>query len=273
MTTPNMSFDGEAIAKGYDDYLVPVMFDPWAERLIERVPPHAGATVLDLATGTGIVAKKLAERLGVDGKIYGVDLNTAMMRLAKERCADISCAIEFVESSAEAIDLPDASVDYVYCQQGFQFFPDKQAAAREIYRLLRPGGRAILTTWLPLSECPFFGAICTALNECDEPDIAAIMARPFDHMPADELRQPFDAQPFAKVQLEQDVREMCITGGIERAYQTVFGTPIAPLLEALPNVKQEAFRNAMLGQLEKLRGEDGITYGHLVTHVLIAEKG
>ena len=99
----------------------------------------------------------MAERLGVEGKIFGVDLNAAMIRLAKERCDDASCAIEFMEGTAEAIELPDASVDNVYCQQGFQFFPDKKAAAQEIYRVLRPGGRAILTTWCRSRRAPFLG--------------------------------------------------------------------------------------------------------------------
>ena len=99
------------------------------------------------------------------------------------------------------------------------------------------------------------------------------MARPFDHMSADELRQSFVDQPFAQVLLEQDEREMRIEGGLERAYQTVFGTPIAPQLKTLSAAKQEAFRKAMLRQLETLRNGGGDIYGSMVTHMLIAKKG
>jgi SAM-dependent methyltransferase len=178
---PKLEFGGGSIAVDYDDVLVPLMFDPWAELLIDAMPPESSWDVLDLATGTGIVASKIAPRLGVAGSLTAADVSTDMLAVARARLEAIESAarIEILETPAHPLEHPDASVDAIYCQQGFQFFPDRGAAAIEMHRVSKPGGRLAVSTWCPLSECDFFGMIAECLRRIGEAEAAAMMATPF----------------------------------------------------------------------------------------------
>ena len=179
MTNPGaFDFGAGSVADAYDDVLVPFMFEPWAHSLIEEHANWEGQSVLDLATGTGVVARLVAERVGPEGQVTGTDLNGEMLARARQQCAKTVPAIEFVESPAHPLELPDNSVDVVVCQQGFQFFPDRAAAAGEVFRVLRPGGRALVSTWCPVDQCVFWGWICESLAEISEPEIEAMMRMP-----------------------------------------------------------------------------------------------
>jgi len=265
------NFDSSAIATTYDDVLVPVLFEPWAIRLLEEHPDWEGRCVLDLATGTGIVAQRLAERVGSRGKVIGTDINREMLSLAKKRCAGVIPAMDFIESPAHPLELGVNAVDAIVCQQGFQFFPDRRAAATEMYRVLRKGGRVIASTWRPVAECEFFGAICAALMTIEESEIADMMRVPFDFMPASELASHFASVGFVNVEVNQREQELVFAGGPKHAIDAAYATPIAPKLRALPDAKQVAFENAMSEHLDRL-SDDGATMGRMVSNLLSAEK-
>jgi ubiquinone/menaquinone biosynthesis C-methylase UbiE len=149
------SFGNDSVAESYNNYLVPVLFESWADKLIEDYQPWSGKHVLDLASGTGVVAKKLAQQVGADGKIIAVDINGNMLALARNKCAQWLDYMEFIVGSANALDIADSTMDVVICQQGFQFFPDKKDACNEIYRVLKKDGKAVFSTWCPVAECGF----------------------------------------------------------------------------------------------------------------------
>ena len=142
----------------------------------------------------------------------GVDLNRQMLALAKKRCSGWK-QVQFVESSVCPLDISSSSIDTVVCQQGFQFFENKEKAAREIYRVLRGGGKIIATTWRPVAECQFFGVICEALNEIGEPEISDIMRVPFDFLTESELAEPFALAGFDNVRLEKQQLDLVLEGG------------------------------------------------------------
>ena len=265
------SFGDNSVASAYDNVLVRYLFKPWAVRLIEENQPWSGRSVLDLATGTGIIAQQLAEQVGPGGNVIGTDINAEMLALAKRRCADSTPAVRFIECPAHPLDIPDNSTDFVVCQQGFQFFPDKLAAAHEIYRVLRDGGKVIATTWLPVSECEYFGAICDALNSIGEPELADMMRVPFDYMPESELTAAFEEAGFESVMLKQQEQNLVIDGGITDAVQVAYATPIGPKLSALPDERQDQFRKAFNELLNVLcNGRN--TMGRMVSNVLSADK-
>ncbi len=150
---PRFGFNDKGVPAAYDNVLVPLMFEPWAEALLEHVAPPEGSSVVDVATGTGIVAQKLAERVAPGGSVTAIDISAEMLSLARKRCSDHSSVVRFVESPAAPLQLESDVADVVYCQQGFQFFPDKRAAAAEMYRVIRPGGTVAVTTWCPVNQC------------------------------------------------------------------------------------------------------------------------
>lgn len=265
------SFGDDSVATAYDNVLVPILFEPWAVRLVEEYRPWKGQRVLDLATGTGIVAQRLAEQVGPGGYVLGTDMNGEMLAVARKRCANLSAAVEFIESPAHPLEISSDSFDVVVCQQGFQFFPDRRAAAQEIHRILRFGGKLIATTWRPVAECEFFGAICDTLETMGEPEISDLMRVPFDIMPESELKSHFESAGFRNVRLTQQEQDLVIEEGISYAVEVAYSTPIGPKLRTLSDERQAQFRNTLTDHLQRL-SDDGITMGRMVTNVLSAEK-
>jgi ubiquinone/menaquinone biosynthesis C-methylase UbiE len=265
------SFGNDSVANAYDTLLVPVLFEPWAKRLVGEHQPWAGRRVLDLATGTGIIAQCLAEQIGPHGKVVATDINGEMLVLAEKRCAGLKPTVEFVECPAHPLDIAANSMDFVVCQQGLQFFPDKRAAVQEIYRVLCDGGQVVATTWCPVIECQFFGTICKALNGIGESEIADMMRIPFDFMPASELSGHFETAGFVNVQNRRQEQALVMAGGIPLAIEVVYATPIGPKLQGLQPDQQIRFRELFAKLLDEL-SVDGVTMGNMVTNVLSAEK-
>ncbi len=136
----------------FENVLVPMIFRPWAEDLLDRVPLSGNDRVLDVGCGTGVVARLARERIGPKADIQGVDLSALMIGKARSIAPDIA----WHEAGAEKMPLPDGAFDVIVCQQAFQFFPDREAASREMRRVLDKGGRIAVSTWRPIEECPLF---------------------------------------------------------------------------------------------------------------------
>ena len=177
MPASNTAFVG-SIPENYDRYLGPVLFDPYAADLVARLEVPENASVLELACGTGIVTLRLRDRLGSRAKLVATDLNEAMMGYASGKFG-AEAAVEWKQ--VDAIDLPfdDQSFDAVVCQFGLMFFPDKERALRETYRVLRPGGVFLFSVWDKI-ETNYL------------PQIAhTIIAKFFDDSPPDFYEVPF----------------------------------------------------------------------------------
>jgi ubiquinone/menaquinone biosynthesis C-methylase UbiE len=144
-----------SFAEMYERMLVGPLFTPWARLLIERAGVEPDQRVLDVACGTGIVARLVKERLGAGGRVVGVDLSPVMLAVART----VAPELEWHEGNAAALPFGDGEFDVVFCQQGLQFMPDKEAAVREMRRVLAPGGKLGLATWRSLDETPFFAAL------------------------------------------------------------------------------------------------------------------
>jgi ubiquinone/menaquinone biosynthesis C-methylase UbiE len=166
--TESMNADGQWQLAGnaaelYEDILVPTVFRPWATDLLELADLRHGERVLDVACGTGIVARLAAGQVGTAGEVTGLDLNAGMLRVARSLPAPPGAPMTWVEGSALAMPLPDASFDVVLCQQGFQFFPDQAAGLQELKRVLVPGGRVLLSIWE--GETPYSSAMAAAVEK------------------------------------------------------------------------------------------------------------
>lgn len=149
-------------AELYERYAVRYFIGPWAPGLVEMAALQPGERVLDLACGTGVVARLAASRVGPTGRITGLDLNAGMLAVARSRPLPSGGSINWVQGSAMATGLPTASFDVVLCQQGIQFFPDRMAVLSEVHRVLVPGGRVLLSVWK--SAGPYNAAVGDALE-------------------------------------------------------------------------------------------------------------
>lgn len=151
-------------AASYEAFQVRYLFGPWSLDLIERVRPQPGERVLDLACGTGAVAREVLKSISPGGTLVGVDINPDMLRVASEVIDAREPLVRWQQASAESLPLPDASFDIALCQQGLQFFPDKQGALRELRRVLAPGGRIALSVWRALEHNPVQHALSKAAD-------------------------------------------------------------------------------------------------------------
>lgn len=122
-----------------------------------------GEAVLDMACGTGVLSLAAAHAVGPAGRVLGIDLADAMVQAAQQRARDLGLAqICFVRMDAESLALPDAGFDLALCSLGLMYLPDPGAALRELRRVLRPGGRAVLAVWGARARCgwaPLFGIV------------------------------------------------------------------------------------------------------------------
>src|SRR5215470_11339677 len=133
----------------YERVLVGPLFRPFVEQLIARVNLVRGDSVLDVACGTGIVARVARERLGPDARIVGVDLAPAMLAVARA----VDQTIDWRQGDATSLAVGAGELfSVVTCHQGLQFMPDKPAAIREMRRVLAPRGRVAIATWSALED-------------------------------------------------------------------------------------------------------------------------
>lgn len=166
----------------YERVLVGPLFRPFAEQLLARIGVAPGDSVLDVASGTGIVARLARERLGPDARIVGVDVAPAMLAVARA----VDRTIDWRQGNAAALPI-DATERFtvVTCHQGLQFMPDKLAAVREMRRVLAPGGRVALATWKALEDLPEM----VALNAVAERHVGPVVDSRHSFGDASALRQ------------------------------------------------------------------------------------
>lgn len=160
-----------AVPRVYQEYLVPGMFEALTTRVVSRLEISPGTRVLDVACGTGVLSRALA-RAGAE--VTGLDLTAPMLAIARE----YSPEIEFVEASADAIPFGDDSFDAATCQQGLQFFPNRQLALTQIRRVVKPGGTVVIACWCDPHQGGI-GAVARALTKHAGEDVGAMMMAPF----------------------------------------------------------------------------------------------
>lgn len=153
MNLPSYAMDQVTFPQMYERWLVGPLFRPWAEVTLDEVRLSEGDSVLDIACGTGILARVARERLGRIGHVVGVDISSEMLAIAQA----VTRAVDWREGNAGALPLREGEqFDIVACQQGLQFFPDKPTAVAQMRRALAPGGRLAVATWRSDDEMPFF---------------------------------------------------------------------------------------------------------------------
>lgn len=142
MTEKNMQIQVDA-AKAYEELMVASLFGEWAVRVADGAGIQLGDCVLDVACGTGVLAREVASRVGAGGSVVGLDPAPGMLEVARR----LEPGVEWREGVAEALPFDNSSFDVVVSQFGFMFFRDREKAVQEILRVLIPGGRFAVAVW------------------------------------------------------------------------------------------------------------------------------
>ena len=245
-----LGFGPVSVAEAYEAYLVPQLFEPWAADLVARAGLFPGAVVLDVATGTGVVARQAAAAVGPLGKVFACDLSAGMLAFAASKPSlPGSAPIEYLECSATALAASEASFDAVLCQQGLQFFSNREAALREMHRVARQGGRVIVSTWAAERPLGLFGPMVDAMVDSgmDEPFPRAFDSSSYG-LGARRLEELFLKAGFAGVSVETAQMD-ALWETTEDAVETLNGTPFAPLVAALDEQWRQRLRTLYLERL------------------------
>jgi ubiquinone/menaquinone biosynthesis C-methylase UbiE len=255
-------------AELYERYLARYILGPWTPLLVDAARLAAGERVLDVACGTGIVARIAAKRVGPGGRVVGVDLNPGMIAVAGSLPAPAGAPIEWLERSAVDLLLPDASFDVVLCQQGLQFFPDKLVALREMRRVLVPGGRLALSVWNST------GLYNSAVGEALARFVGHAAATKFcvsRQVPGkDELQCLTTEAGFSDVEVRVSRLDIHLPRLDSFILDHLAGTPVAPFIAAAAPEARKQIGARVMTQLQRYADGDGVTYPE-ETHVLTAQ--
>jgi len=167
-------FDG-SIPELYERYMVPLMFEAYAQDLVARVALHRPASVLEIACGTGALTRELARRLPAGTSIVATDLNAPM--LAHARRIGTARPVTWQQADAMRLPFPDESFDAVACQFGVMFLPDRSLGYAEMRRVLRPGGHLAFNVWGCIEANEFAHAVSVALRKVFPDDPPLFMER------------------------------------------------------------------------------------------------
>ena len=186
-------------AESYENYMVPGLFAPWSSHLIQIANPQPGEHVLDVACGTGIVARQIAPRVGPQGIIIGLDLDPDKINVARAMAKREGLTIEWKTGPAEQLPFSDGSFDLIICQFGLMFFSDRHAALMEMYRVLRTDGRVVLSVWQGLDRHPFYQTLDDVSRQrLGKSSVGAV----FSLGDADELHKLLTNAGFQDIEIE-----------------------------------------------------------------------
>ncbi|WP_416886642.1 class I SAM-dependent methyltransferase [Marinospirillum sp.] len=253
--------------EAYEAYLVPPMFAPWAERLLDRATAREGERVLDVACGTGIVARRAAPRVGAEGTVVGLDVNEGMLAEAKANAPAGEPGIEWRQGDAANLPFDDGNFDVVCCQQALQFFDDPAAALGEIHRVLAPGGRAALSVWRPLEYNPGYVVLADALERHVSDEAAAMMRSPFPAWELDDLREIADETAFDEPTVSIEVGSVRYPSVEEFVRREAASSPLSASLAGVEPAVREALVEEVRSGLRDRIDDEGIVHP-METYVL-----
>lgn len=182
----------------YEALFVPALFGQWAARVSQAAGIRPGQRVLDVACGTGILAREIASRVGADGHVAGIDPSPGMIAVAGR----IAPKIDWREGVAESLPFPDGSFDAVVSQFGLMFFTDRQRALREMGRVLVPGGRLAVAVFDSLDSMPAYATEVDLLERTAGRQAADALRAPFVLGDRSELAALFSEAGFAPVAID-----------------------------------------------------------------------
>ena len=231
MVANDKAFTG-SIPQIYDRLLVPMIFEPYARDLAQRIAHHYPRDVLETAAGTGVVTSALASHLPDKTKITATDLNEPMLAQAKTHLTG-KPQIKWQQADALALPFDDASFDAVACQFGVMFFPDRIKGYSDARRVLKPGGRFFFNVWDRIEENDFANTVTEALKEVFPNDPPLFMVRtPHGYHDVDRIRRDLTEAGFTDIAIEPVAHTSRASSPKDAAIAYCQGTPMRAEIEA-----------------------------------------
>jgi ubiquinone/menaquinone biosynthesis C-methylase UbiE len=182
----------------YEQFFVPALFVEWPAQVLQAADVKSGHTVLDVACGTGILAREATEIVGPRGSVTGVDINEGMLDVARRKSTNISWKV----GPAEALPFETDFFDRVVSQFGLMFFEDPVRAIREMGRVVRPGGKIAVAVWDSLAATPGYAMVAEILAELFGSEAARSIEAPYALGDPQVLTALFAQAGMANVQIQ-----------------------------------------------------------------------
>lgn len=186
-------------AEVYDEFFLPALFNAWAPRVVAAAKLRPGMRVLDVACGTGVLTLEAARAVSPSGAAVGIDLNPAMLSVARRKAPEI----EWREAPAEALPFPTDDFDAVISQFGLMFFEDQRAAVAEMWRVLRPEGSLVIAVWDSLEKAPGYAGVTSLLGRLFGDAVADLLKAPYSLGDPEALRSLLSGSGVTNPQVRQ----------------------------------------------------------------------
>jgi ubiquinone/menaquinone biosynthesis C-methylase UbiE len=247
-------------AEVYEARFVPAFFAEWAPHLVDLAGVAPGQVVLDVACGTGIVARTAADRLGATGRVVGVDLNDAMLAVARR----VRPELEWRQGDVRALPFADRSFDTVLCQMALMFFPDRAAALREMRRVVAEGGTVAVLVPAHLDTQPAYGPFVEMAAHHAGPDAASLLSAYFACGRLEALTALVEAAGLRVTQTRTRLGRAKFPSVDEFVTTEVKGTPLGGRISAAAYERIRAGAGEVLRPFVTAAGLEVPLEGHLV---------
>ena len=258
-----------SIPENYDRYLVPLIFENFAEDIAQRAAALSPSSVLETAAGSGVVTRALMPKLSPNASYVVTDLNQPMLDYAAARQATDN-RISWRKADAQALPFDDAAFDLVCCQFGVMFFPDRLSGYREAKRVLKPGGRFLFSVWDRIEENVFANDVTTALAEVFPNDPPRFLARtPHGYHDPALIRIELEKAGFSSVVIETKAEQSRASSPRHPAVAYCQGTPLRNEIEARDAAKLEVATDYAASKIANRHGS-GEVAAKIQAHVIVA---
>jgi len=270
MTGADKIFAG-TIPEIYQRYLVPMIFEPYAMDMADRVARLSPSRVLELAAGTGVVTRALAMQLGTAAEIVATDLNQPMLDAAARQQSGQG-GVTFRQADAMALPFENESFDLAVCQFGVMFFPDKLQSYREVRRVLKPRGTYIFSVWDQLSGNEFVTVVNAALASRFPDDPPRFMERaPHGYYDTKAIVKAVKEAGFAEASVETIDKIARAGSAFDAAAGYCQGNPLRGEIEARAPGGLQTVTDAVASALAERFGQGEIE-GRIRAHVITARR-
>jgi ubiquinone/menaquinone biosynthesis C-methylase UbiE len=252
-------------AEVYEEFFLPALFQEWPARVMASAGLRAGQRVLDVACGTGVLSRAVADRVGPSGSVVGLDVNAGMLDVAARKAPHI----EWRAGRAEELPFEDEAFDAVVSQFGLMFFDDRAVAAEEMARVLRRGGRLAVAVWDRLERSPGYAAVTKLLQRLFGDSVASAMRAPFSLGDRSTLRSLFESEDLENLRITTERGEARFPSIQSWMFTDVRGWTLAEVLndEQYENLVAEAEK-----ELQIFVARDGSVRFDSPAHIVSARR-
>jgi SAM-dependent methyltransferase len=255
----------QSAAEIYEQFFLPALFAQWSGPVLQAAQVGPGQQVLDVACGTGILARMAVSHVKPNGRVVGLDVNEGMLAVAQQK----SSAVAWQHGRAEALPFEDNKFDAVVSQFGLMFFADRQQALREMVRVVKGNGRLAIAVWDSLENTPGYAAVVALLERLFGAEVAEGLRSPYVLGDKTELAALFADLPLADVQIETQPGYARFPSIADWMFTDIRGWTLADVID---DAQFELLLREAEGVLRPFCKPDGTVQFKAPAHIVTAQK-